>query len=52
MKRITYDYEGKLFGQGNGVQQPSKLLALNNKFSNIKKTLSNTNTNMESSPVI
>jgi len=22
MKKITYDYEGKLFGQGSGITQP------------------------------
>jgi len=25
-KKITYDYEGKIFGQGNGITQQNKLL--------------------------
>jgi hypothetical protein len=32
MKRVTYDYEGKLFGQGAGVSQPEKLVSLKNKY--------------------
>ncbi len=39
MKRITYDYEGKLFGQGGGVSVPEKLLILKNKFGSMKKTI-------------
>lgn len=36
-KKITFDYEGKIFGQGNGVTQQSKLLVPGNKFSALKK---------------
>ena len=32
MKKVTYDYEGKLFGQGTGITQPNKILALTNKY--------------------
>ena len=36
-KKITFDYEGKIFGQGNGINQQSKLLVPGNKFSALKK---------------
>ena len=36
-KKITFDYEGKIFGQGNGMTQQSKLLVPGNKFSALKK---------------
>ena len=47
MKRITYDYEGKLFGQGNGISQPEKLTIMKNKFGNLNKTKANTINNIE-----
>lgn len=37
MKKFTYDFEGKLFGQGNGVSQPEKLLLLQNKYGDMRK---------------
>jgi len=36
-KKITFDYEGKIFGQCNGMTQQSKLLVPGNKFSALKK---------------
>lgn len=36
-KKITYDYEGKIIGQGNGVSQQSKLMIMNNRFGALKK---------------
>lgn len=36
-KKITFDYEGKIFGRGNGITQQSKLLVPGNKFSALKK---------------
>ena len=39
IKKITYDYEGKLFGQGNGVSQPEKIIELRKSFKDNRKLL-------------
>jgi hypothetical protein len=39
MKKVTYDYQGNLFGQGNGLTQQNKILALTNKYGEPKRTL-------------
>lgn len=46
MKRITYDYEGKLFGQGDGIKQPEKLMLLKDKQGNVQKNSSKINYNV------
>lgn len=47
MKRITFDYSGKLFGQANGNSQPEKLIKIKNEFGTMKKTINKTSKNIE-----
>jgi hypothetical protein len=46
-KKITYDYEGKIFNQGNGITQQSKLLVPENKFSALKKLKDSSNSKID-----